>query len=182
MSCLEATFTLTPLSPFYSDPNNMAALYCYGADFWPSSPMDLSSQYASNRFFFDAAFAADPKIVNNARLQFRYHAACAAARASTGLEKDGATLTNEEGSRLRVQALTWLQADFAFWAREAASDRVENRASAERALRTMKQERAFECVRDPSELAKLPASESELWKTFWADVDTTFSLLSKPRP
>jgi hypothetical protein len=62
MSCLEATFTLTPLSPFYSDPNNMAALYCYGADFWPSSPMDLSSQYASNRFFFDAAFAADPNL------------------------------------------------------------------------------------------------------------------------
>jgi tetratricopeptide (TPR) repeat protein len=139
-------------------------------------------RYASAARFYAAAFAADPKIVNNARLQFRYHAACAAARASTGLEKDGATLTNEEGSRLRVQALTWLQADFAFWAREAASDRVENRASAERALRTMKQERAFECVRDPSELAKLPASESELWKTFWADVDTTFSLLSKPRP
>jgi hypothetical protein len=65
MSCLEATFTLTPQSPSYVDSslNNYAYLYCYGADFWPWSPWDLSSLYASNRFFFDANYAAaDPNL------------------------------------------------------------------------------------------------------------------------
>ena len=62
MSCLEATFTLTPRSPSYSDVslNNYAYLYCFGADFYPSSsPQDLSSLYASDRFFFDHYFASD---------------------------------------------------------------------------------------------------------------------------
>jgi hypothetical protein len=62
MSCLEATFTLTPLSPYYSDGSNFASLRCYGADFEAGSPVDLSSLYASNRFFFETGFAADPNL------------------------------------------------------------------------------------------------------------------------
>jgi len=64
MSCLDATFTLTPQSPSYSDSslNNYAQLYCFGADFWFDSPRDLSSLYASNRFYFHAEFAADPNL------------------------------------------------------------------------------------------------------------------------
>jgi hypothetical protein len=63
MSCLDATFTLTPRSPYYSDTlNNSASLYCRGADFWAGSPADFSSLYASNRFFFDPTFASDPKL------------------------------------------------------------------------------------------------------------------------
>jgi hypothetical protein len=64
MSCLDATFTLTPRSPFYHDPLNVfneAHLMCFGADFW-SSGNDLSTLYASNRFFFDPNFAADPNL------------------------------------------------------------------------------------------------------------------------
>jgi len=63
MSCLEATFTLTPQSPTYSDAlNNYAFLYTFGVDFFPFSPEDFSSLYASNRFFFDANFASDPTL------------------------------------------------------------------------------------------------------------------------
>jgi hypothetical protein len=66
MSCLDATFTLTPQSPNYLDDYkntiNYATLYCYGADFWASSPYDLLSDYASNRFFFDSSFAAGPNL------------------------------------------------------------------------------------------------------------------------
>jgi hypothetical protein len=63
MSCLDATFTLTPRSPYYSGTHNdYAFLMCFGADFWPSSPNDLSSLYASNRFFFDPNFASDPNL------------------------------------------------------------------------------------------------------------------------
>ncbi len=63
MSCLDATFTLTPRSPFfYKSPHDQAELFCYGADFTYVSPADLSSLYTSNRFFFDAAFAGDPNL------------------------------------------------------------------------------------------------------------------------
>jgi hypothetical protein len=65
MSCLEATFTLTPLSPLYLDPlnnNNYADLCCYGADFLNSSPLDLSSLYASNRFYFHTSFGCNPNL------------------------------------------------------------------------------------------------------------------------
>jgi hypothetical protein len=63
MSCLDATFTLTPRSPYYfNTPHNQAVLYCYGADFWDTGQSNLLSLYASNRFFFDASFAADPNL------------------------------------------------------------------------------------------------------------------------
>jgi hypothetical protein len=65
MSCLDATFTLTPLSPLYNDPlnsANYAYLECHGADFWFYNNSNLSSDYASNRFFFDASYASDPAL------------------------------------------------------------------------------------------------------------------------
>jgi hypothetical protein len=63
MSCLDATFTLTPRSPwYYNSVHNQAVLFCYGADFTYVSPADLSSLYASNRFYFDGAFACDPNL------------------------------------------------------------------------------------------------------------------------
>jgi hypothetical protein len=63
MSCLDATFTLTPRSPwYYKSMHNQAVLFCYGADFSYVPPTDLSSLYATDRFFFDAAFAGDPSL------------------------------------------------------------------------------------------------------------------------
>ena len=62
MSCLDATFTLTPLSPVYNkSEHNNAELYCHGADFW-SSGFNLSSLYASDEFFFDSRYASDPTL------------------------------------------------------------------------------------------------------------------------
>jgi hypothetical protein len=63
VSCLDATFTLTPRTPLYwSSVHNQAVLFCYGADFAYIGPTDLSSLYTTNRFFFDAAFASDPNL------------------------------------------------------------------------------------------------------------------------
>jgi len=54
MSCLEATFTLTPLSPYFVDPslNSVAYFTCYGGYFANGGQSTLSSLYLSNRFFF----------------------------------------------------------------------------------------------------------------------------------
>jgi hypothetical protein len=65
MSCLDATFTLTPQSPHYSADvwgDNYAAVYCYGADIMPVAPNDLSSLYPSNQFFFYYSLAGDPNL------------------------------------------------------------------------------------------------------------------------
>ena len=65
MSCLEATFTLTPKSPGYSDAlHNRALIYCHGADFQTGfgTVVDFSSLYASNRFYFAGSFAANPDL------------------------------------------------------------------------------------------------------------------------
>jgi hypothetical protein len=61
MSCLEATFTLTPRSPLYSKaPHESAYITAFGVDFQCFSPLDFSSLYATNRFLFDGEFPGTP--------------------------------------------------------------------------------------------------------------------------
>lgn len=63
MSCLDATFTLTPRSPqYWSSFQNRADLSCYGAVFWFVDPYDFSSLYTTDRFFFDGVYASDPNL------------------------------------------------------------------------------------------------------------------------
>ena len=62
MSCLDATFTLTPRSPEYSGVSGYASLSCFGTDAGPPSPWDFNSLYASNRFAFEDNSAADPSL------------------------------------------------------------------------------------------------------------------------
>lgn len=62
MSCLNATFTLTPRNPWWAPWfwNVSSDLYCYGADFLPTSPCDFSSLYSADSLYFDSSTAADP--------------------------------------------------------------------------------------------------------------------------
>ena len=63
MSSLDATFTLTPGTPRYSDASgNAAYLYCIGADFTTSAPNDFVSLYGTNRLFFSTHYGADPTV------------------------------------------------------------------------------------------------------------------------
>lgn len=60
---LNPTFALTPKAPiYYTGPQNSAVLFCYGADFTYNAPTSLSHLFLTDRFFFDAAFAADPAL------------------------------------------------------------------------------------------------------------------------
>ena len=60
---LNPTFALTPKAPiYYVGPQNSAVLFCYGADFTYVAPNNFSNLYATDRFFFDASFAADPTL------------------------------------------------------------------------------------------------------------------------
>ena len=64
MSCLDATFTLTPRSPRYVswDAWDFALLGCAGPTYRSGPPIDLSSLYASDRFYFSSAYASDPNL------------------------------------------------------------------------------------------------------------------------
>jgi hypothetical protein len=63
MSCLDATFTLTPRSPrYYRAAHDEATLSCFGADFLPDAPYDYETLYGVDRFLFTAIGASDPNL------------------------------------------------------------------------------------------------------------------------
>src|SRR5262249_40141748 len=72
--------------------------------------------HAAVRFFADA-FPADPKLAADPRPRHRYNAACAAALAAAGKGEDAAKLEAKERDALRQQALDWLRADLAAYAK-----------------------------------------------------------------
>jgi hypothetical protein len=63
MSCLDATFTLTPISPLYNNaPDNQGWIDCYGAAFRGYPPYDFSTNYSADSLFFDFYSAGSPGI------------------------------------------------------------------------------------------------------------------------
>lgn len=89
-----------------------------------------------------AAFAADPKLVDDRQTQHAYNAACNAALASAGQGEDAIQLDDADRTRLRQQALDWLTAEIVCWS----------------------------SIRDAEALAKLPADEQTVLNQLWADV------------
>jgi hypothetical protein len=62
MSCLDATFTLTPRSPWFNAAaDRHGELYCFGADFMLAD-LDYTTLYNADLFFFNSYTAADPNI------------------------------------------------------------------------------------------------------------------------
>ncbi|MFO0811435.1 MAG: protein kinase [Gemmataceae bacterium] len=67
--------------------------------------------------FFRSAFAADPKLVDDLEAGYRYNAACMGAVAGCGRSADAAKLDDATKAQFRQQALDWLDADLAAWAK-----------------------------------------------------------------
>jgi serine/threonine-protein kinase len=121
--------------------------------------------------FYSAAFAEKPQLAADLRTGHRYNAACAAALAGTGQGKDAADLPEKERARRRKQALDWLRADLAAWAK------VTDRARVQQTLEHWQQDADLAGVRDQEALAKLPPAERQAWSQFWSEVA---ELLKKP--
>jgi serine/threonine-protein kinase len=103
------------------------------------------------------------------RETYRLAAARAAAQAGTG-EGEDAPADDAERARLRREALQSLRAELAAWDRQANDPAA--RAAAAQTLAEWQTDPAFAGLRDPKELAKLPAAEREPFEQFWADVAT----------
>jgi tetratricopeptide (TPR) repeat protein len=132
--------------------------------------------YSTAARFFAAAFAEQPQLADDLKAGHRYQAAGAAALAGGGRGKDAAKLDDKERARLRQQALDWLRADLALWAKQLSTAEPSEREAIAKKLRSWQTDAAFSGVRDAKPLAGLPEQERADWQKLWAEVD---SLLSK---
>jgi serine/threonine-protein kinase len=131
-------------------------------------------QYAAAAEFYAAAFAAAPNLeVVQPR---RHNAACAAALAAAGKGKDAGQLDAPAKTKLRQQALRWLQADLQHWQQHAKSSGIPGtpgRAALQTVVKKLSHWQAdpdLAGVRDAKALAQLPDGERQGWQTLWADV------------
>ena len=88
-----------------------------------------------------------------------------ALRAAAGQDSEKGRLDESERTRLRLQALGWLRAYLELAIR--LQDSGERTGWSPASWQT---DSALASVRDPAELAKLPAAEREQWQLLWADV------------
>jgi serine/threonine-protein kinase len=117
------------------------------------------------------AFAADPKLVDDLRAGHRYNAACEAALAAAGQGED-ARDTNDAGrTRWRLQAIAWLQADLASYARLLAHGNPANRAFLTEQLRHWQRDTDLNGIRDAAALGKLPPEERKACQILWGQVE-----------
>src|SRR5262249_19228409 len=112
--------------------------------------------YAAGARFYREAFAAEPVSADDLQAGHRYRAARAAALAATGQGEDAVPLDDKERSRWRQQALAWLRAELALWAKQLDKDTPEARGAVQKALQSWKGDAAFAGLRDPAAVAQLP--------------------------
>jgi serine/threonine protein kinase/tetratricopeptide (TPR) repeat protein len=129
----------------------------------------LKGLYRQEARFYEEAFADQPNLAGDVNEGRGYDAACAAALAGCGQGKDADQSDYEERSQLRQQALKWLLANLALWAKQVAGNRPKDRAEAERALQHWLKDPDFTRVRGQA-LARLPKAERQAWQQLWADV------------
>ena len=125
--------------------------------------------FATAARFYAEAFASEPKLADDFLANRRYNAACAAARAATGLGKDAKEFEETERRRLRKQALDWLTADLAAWTMwlEMNPGKI---ATLAKTLQHWESDKDLASVHDESGLAELSAEEQAAWRRFWTGV------------
>jgi tetratricopeptide (TPR) repeat protein/serine/threonine protein kinase len=131
----------------------------------------FQKRYQAAARFYARGFAASPALANDLNKQHRYDAACSAARAAC-LKGEGAASLDER-ARLRKQALDWLRADLAVYARLTDEGNAQNRTAVQHRLRRWQQDPDFASVRGTQTLARLPKDERLAWQKLWADVAAT---------
>jgi Flp pilus assembly protein TadD len=126
--------------------------------------------YAAAARFYAEAFAAQPRLAQDPRVQHRYHAAGAAALAANGRGQDADKLDDNERARLRRQALDWLSADLTAWTIVADKGPPQARPLVERTLQHWQTDADLASLRDKELLTKLPDAERKAWQQLWAGV------------
>ncbi len=143
------------------------------------APLDAASQvqmaalaqqpfrrlYLTATRLYRDAFVRQPDLAD----AHRYNAACTAALAAAGQAEDGRLLPDKVTRMLRRQALGWLKAELARWARQVEQGDVGPSRVA-RILSPWKKDPSLASLRDPEALAGLDADERQQWGNFWQEV------------
>jgi serine/threonine-protein kinase len=119
---------------------------------------------------YEEAFQSNPEVAEDRKSYHRTSAARAAALAGCGEGEDAAGLDEVSRARLRQQALVWLRADLASLSRLFDRGPKAVRRAVCQVLRQWQRDPAFTGLREATALAKLPGTEREAWRRFWADV------------
>jgi serine/threonine-protein kinase len=119
---------------------------------------------------YQAAFVAEPEQADDLARDQRFNAACCAARAGTGRGEDAGPLNDEGRACWRKQALDWLRADLAAYAKVLEGGKAQDRVLVRQRLRHWQRDRDLAGLRDEDALAKLPAAEGQSCRKLWAEV------------
>jgi hypothetical protein len=117
--------------------------------------------------FYEEAFTAQPGLVAGNR----YNAACAAALAGCGQEEDAKRLDDKERTRLRRQALDWLQADLAACRQLLEKEPAKAGPAVMQQMQHWQNDADFVGVRGSEALERLPAAERLDWQKLWQEVE-----------
>ncbi|MFO0952088.1 MAG: hypothetical protein U0835_13260 [Isosphaeraceae bacterium] len=142
----------------------------------PAERLGLARRAYQTRHFalsarlWDEALEADEKLAPDRETQHAYNAACAAALAASGQGADDPPPDDAGKTRLRGQALAWLQGELAAWSKFAEGGSAEAKAAVARTLDQWTTDPDLAGVRDADALDKLPEAEKQAWRAFWAEV------------
>jgi tetratricopeptide (TPR) repeat protein len=100
----------------------------------------------------------------------RYEAACAAALAGCGQGTDAGQLDEKERVRWRKQALEWLQADLAAYAKRLKSGKPSDCQLVRQRLQGWQGDQDLAGLRITDAVAKLPLEEQKACQQLWAEV------------
>jgi tetratricopeptide (TPR) repeat protein len=131
--------------------------------------------YALAARLWGEAIARDPEFAADRQAQHRYNAACAAALAAAGKDKEESTLDDGEKARLRHAAAWGLGEDLQAW---AALLRSPSKGQVERVVVTLTHWQVdpdLAVIRDPAQLEALPESERRSLESLWHDVERTLA-------
>jgi serine/threonine protein kinase/tetratricopeptide (TPR) repeat protein len=116
------------------------------------------------------AITADPKLADEQKAWYRYHAACYAALAAAGQGTDTSKFDDQAPGRLRQQALAWLRANLEQWSKRLEKGKPEDHQVVRATLEHWQRDPNLAGVRDADALKKLPAEEQQAWRQLWAEV------------
>jgi serine/threonine protein kinase/Tfp pilus assembly protein PilF len=145
--------------------------------------LPCKKRYAVAVGFYSEAFAAEPKWNGDRPSGPRYRAACAATLAGCGQGQNADKLDTKARARLRQQALDWLRADLAAWAKVLERDRSKAATVVRLLMQHWLKGPDFTGVRGAEALSRLPEDERPAWQRLWADVaDLLARADGKPEP
>src|SRR5262249_37388567 len=120
---------------------------------------------------YAAAVAAEAALGEERQASPRYKAAGARARGGAGHAADEPKPDDAARSKLRGQAMDWLKAERAAWAKVLETGDPKARAAVAPMLRHWQKDPDLAGIRDDEGLAKLPEAERVAFRELWADVD-----------